>query len=144
MILKLLGRPDETQCLHFCYLVKRRQHRRGISMARSVAWITVFCSLSASTSLEQVPVFDGWSNIVALRNLFISGGSVYSYLVILWKSIFYLLLLRFIYSSIPIRSDGAAMNALLFNSTYVEPATLICLTSTADADNLCKNAGAEL
>jgi len=83
-------------------------------MALSVAWITVFCSLSASTSLEQVLLFNGCRNKVALRNLFISDGSVCSYLVILWKSIFYVLLLRFIYSSIPIRSDGAATNALLF------------------------------
>jgi len=67
--------------------------------------------------LEQVPVFNGCSNNVALRNLHINGGSVYSYLVILWKSIFYVLLLRFIYSSIPIQSDGVAMNALLFIPT---------------------------
>jgi len=33
---------------------------------------------------------------------------------------------------------------ITFYSTYVEAATLNCLTSTADADNLCKNAGAEL
>jgi len=33
---------------------------------------------------------------------------------------------------------------ITFHSIYVEAAALICLTSTADADNLCKNAGAEL
>ena len=81
-------------------------------MAPSVAWITVVSHLASR--LEQVPMFNGCSNKVALRNLFFIGGNVYSYLVILWKNIFYVLLLRFIYSSTPIQSDGAAMNALLF------------------------------